>query len=266
MHTVNSACRRLLFFLILFKKKNPQCCPAYLCMSYNKLGSTWQGILHYWAGQWRSLVSFAAPCITKSCDFYIKPKVSDTDKERGFRYFRKDQLSAGHMEKYFIDISCNELKWFIWKTQKQYFNFSLLNKHFLFCLTSRSQNASETFILIRAVSSSWEIFLISETLLFVFCPTPISLFLIRSNSSLTRPSLSSKNTSHPTHCRENFRILKLKTEDKEQQQKQGSEEKSWPFWFFCLFGFGCFGFFWGLFCFAFKLNPCRSWAGEDAVL
>lgn len=37
--------------------------------------------------------------------------------------FLKDQLSAGHMEKHFMDISCNGLKSFAWKTQKAVLQF-----------------------------------------------------------------------------------------------------------------------------------------------
>lgn len=69
------------------------------------------------------MVSFAALVLPNFEIFYIKSKLSDTDKERGFRYFLKDQLSAGHMEKYSIDISCNGLKCFIWKNSKILFQF-----------------------------------------------------------------------------------------------------------------------------------------------
>ena len=133
------------------------------------------------------------------------------------------------------------------KNSKKVFHFSFFKEHFFFCLISRLQNVSENFILMPAVSSSpsrEHFIIISETLSFGSCPAPINLFLISSSSSLTRPLLSSKNTSHPTHCRESFRLLKRKTEDKEQQQKTTvRRKKKVCYSASCLFGFGFFGVF-----------------------
>lgn len=70
------------------------------------------------------------PVLPNLVIFYIKLKVPDTEKERGVRYFLKEQLSAGYMEKYFIDSSCNKHKYIFLKlkVQKEYFNFLFL-KH-----------------------------------------------------------------------------------------------------------------------------------------
>lgn len=81
----------------------------------------------------------------------------------------------------------------------------------------------------------------SESLSFGSCPISISLFLISSSSSLMRPLLFSKNTSYPTHCKENFRLKtkELETKDKEQQQEKQEWIEQSVFFFKAYYIWGC---------------------------